>query len=327
MPRFQRLLALCVLVSVALGGSAEPQRAREILAHGVAAADTSPRTLVLSAEERAYLRSLPTISLGFDIDWAPFTYLDADGQPSGIATAYIAYLSKALGIGFERRAYPNWSEGASAFARGEVDMVATTERVTSSLAGGIATEAHGSFPLVIVGREGEPVVKGMAGVASRRIVVTEALAASGRLGNLAPNARPTVAPSLTAALDRVASGAADLFVGDLAAVDIALASHYEDELKILGPAGDFEHIGFAVRPELGRLVPLIDRALRAMPDADKRQILAQRQAAFEKPSGGWSVTALRLLPALIAIGVVLAITLRAFVLLQREMSRRIEIEE
>jgi two-component system sensor histidine kinase EvgS len=135
-----------------------------------------------------------------------------------------------------------------------------------------------------------------------------------------------VAPSLTAALDRVASGSADLVVGDLAVVDVALASHYEDELKVLGPAGDFEHIGFAVRPELSRLVPLIDRALRAMPDADKRQILAERQAAFDTPSGGWSVNAVRLLPALIAIGVVLAVTLRAFVLLQREMSRRIEIE-
>jgi PAS domain S-box-containing protein len=327
MSRFQRLLVLCALVLAAFGVSAEPQSASEVPGHEVAAPDTRPRTLVLSAEERAYLHSLPTISLGFDTDWAPFTYLDADGQPSGIATAYVAYLSKALDIGFERRIYPNWSEVSSAFARGEVDMIATTERVTSSLKGGVATEAHGSFPLVIVGREDEPLVKGMAGVASRRIVVTEALAASGRLGNLAPNARPSVAPSVTAALDRVASGAADLFVGDLAAVDIALASHYEDELKVLGPAGDFEHIGFAVRPELRRLVPLIDRALRAMTDADKRQILAERQAAFGRPSGGWSVTAVRLLPALIAIGVVLAITLRAFVLLQREMSRRIEIEE
>ena len=35
---------------------------------------------------------------------------------------------------------------------------------------------------------------------------------------------------------------------------------------------------------------------------------------------------MRLLPALIAIGVILAVTLRAFVLLQREMARRIETE-
>jgi two-component system, NarL family, sensor histidine kinase EvgS len=325
--RFHRVLALCAFVLAVFGVLAEPQRAQAIVAPKVVAADTGSRTLVLSPEERAYLRSLPTISVGFDTDWAPFAYFDVSGQPSGIASAYIAYLSEALDIGFEHRVYPNWSEGSSAFARGEVDMIATTQRETSILAGGMATEAYGSFPLVIVGREDEPVVKTAARVASRRIVVTEALAASGRLGNLAPNARPTVAPGVTAALDRVASGAADLFVGDLAAVDIALASHYEGELKVLGPAGDSEHIGFAVRPELGRLVPLIDRALRAMPDADKRQILAERQAAFEQPSGGWSVTAVRLLPALIAIGVVLAITLRAFVLLQREMDRRIEIEE
>jgi two-component system sensor histidine kinase EvgS len=120
---------------------------------------------------------------------------------------------------------------------------------------------------------------------------------------------------------------ADLFVGDLVAVDIALAARDDDELKIIGPAGDFEHMSFALRPEFSRLVPLIDRALRAMPYADKQRILAVRQAAFDPPSSGWSVTAMRLLPALIAIGVVLAVTLRAFVLLQREMARRVETEQ
>lgn len=187
MYRFLRLLALCALVMAAFGVSAEPQRAEEIHADAAVAADTGSRTLVLSAEERAYLRSLPTITLSFDTDWAPFTYLDADGQPSGIATAYIEYLSKALDIGFERHVYPNWSEGSSAFARGQIDMIATTERETSSLAGGSVTETYGSFPLVIVGRDREPAVKGPAGLASRRIVVTEALAAGGRLGILAPN--------------------------------------------------------------------------------------------------------------------------------------------
>jgi PAS domain S-box-containing protein len=307
----------------------DPEHLEQIRARwpdGVDAAAGDPRKLILSAEERAYLRSLPVISLGFDTDWAPFTFLDAERQPSGIATAYVTYLSKALDIGFERRLYPNWGDLSNAFAHGQIDMMATTERETPRLTGGIATQSYESYPLVIVGRDGEPVVKGLAEIASRRIVVTGRLAASGRLGNLKPKTGLIVAPTLMAALDRVADGEADLFVGDLGAVDLALAARYEDELKILGPAGDFEHVGFALRPEFKQLVPLIDRALRTMPEADKRRILAARQAAFEKP-GGWSVSALRLLPALIAIGVVLAVTLRAFVLLLREMGRRIETEQ
>src|SRR5471032_2406852 len=285
------------------------------------------QTLNLSVDERAYLRSLPPLTLGVDANWAPFTYVDSSGKSRGIAMAYATYLSKALDIDLERRVYPDWADVSNAFARGQIDMVATTERETPRLAGGISTGLVADYPLVIVGRPDEPVMKGIEQASSRRIVVTARLAASGRLGNLPSGTALIIAPNLNAALDRVARGEADLFVGDLVAVDIALAARYEDELKIIGPAGNFEHMSFALRPEFSRLVPLIDRALSAMSDADKQRILAVRQAALDPPASGWSVSAMRLLPALIAIGVVLAVTLRAFVLLQREMARRVETEQ
>ncbi|MGV7247169.1 PAS domain S-box protein, partial [Caballeronia sp. M23-90] len=109
-------------------------------------------------------------------------------------------------------------------------------------------------------------------------------------------------------------------------VDV-IATRREDQLQGIGPARDFENIGFAVRPEYRRLVPLIDRALRAMPAADKERILQASLVASDPLSSGWSVSAMRLLPVLIAIGVILGVTLRAFVLLQREMARRVETEQ
>jgi two-component system sensor histidine kinase EvgS len=57
--------------------------------------------------------------------------------------------------------YPSWSEVSNAFGRAQVDMMATTERETPRLTGGIAPQPYESFPLVIVGRDGEPVVKGL----------------------------------------------------------------------------------------------------------------------------------------------------------------------
>ena len=345
--RLVRLMTLFVLVCAASGVSADPmrvERAKQIKQyystltrdefrarraepmHGDTATE-QPQTLSLSVDERAYLHSLPLLTLGVDASWAPFTYLDSSAEPSGIALAYTTYLSKALHIDFVRRVYPDWTSVLHAFAGGQVDMVTTTERETPLLAGGIPTGSVADLPLVVVGRSDEPAMMDLAEASARRIVVTARLAASGRPGNVPREAKLIVAPNLNAALDRVARGEADLLVGDLVAVDIALAARYEDDLKIVGMAGEFEQLGFALRPEFSRLVPLIDRALRAMPAADKQRIRAARQAAFDPPSGGWSVTAMRLLPALIAIGVVLAVTLRAFVLLQREMAKRVETEQ
>jgi len=104
-------------------------RRSESAPRSTGSADQSP-TLSLSVDERAYLRSLPPLSLGVDSSWAPFTYLDSSGEPSGIAMAYTTYLSKALDIDFDRRVYPDWLDISKAFARGQIDMIATTERET-----------------------------------------------------------------------------------------------------------------------------------------------------------------------------------------------------
>ena len=264
-PRLARVMTLFMLVLMGSGVSADPVRAEQSLDHystltigalangtaktvmqangepvGVSAdglnesarrgsqtGEEAP-ALDLSADERAYLRSLPPLALGIDTSWAPFTSAESDGHTGGNVLAYTAYLSRALDIDFDPRMYPDWAAVSNAFGNGQVDVIAT-----------------------------------------RR----------------------------------------------------------EDQLQGIGPAHDFENIGFAVRPEYRRLVPLIDRALRAMPAADKERILQASLVASDPLPSGWSVSAMRLLPVLIAIGVILGVTLRAFVLLQREMARRVETEQ
>ncbi len=285
------------------------------------------RPFVMSAQERHYLGSLPPVTVGFDAAWAPFSYVDSNGHASGIGVAYLAYLSKTLGVTFDRRGYADPAAVERAFARGDVDMILTAERNPARLSGGIPTQAHDRYPLVIVGRHGQAAVKSLDDLPLQRVAASERFATDGELAIIAPRAKFVFVRNLDAALDRVANGEVDAAVGDLAAVDLALSSRHDDQLKILGPAGKSESIGFALRPESAALVTLVDRALKAMPEAEKQKINIARQAALAEPQRGWSVNALRLLPALIAIGVVLAITLRAFLLLQREMSRRIETEE
>ena len=157
--RLVRLMTLFVLMWAASSVSAEPLRVERATQStqdystltrdepqarhsepmpGNAGTEQS-HTLSLSADDRAYLRSLPPLTLGVDANWAPFTYVDASGESKGIAMAYATYLSKALHIDLERRVYPDWSDVSNAFARGQIDMLATTERETPRLAGSIPT--------------------------------------------------------------------------------------------------------------------------------------------------------------------------------------------
>ncbi len=64
--------------------------------HSTAAED------LLTAEERAWLASHPTIRLAFEDGYAPMTYVDTQGEIKGLSVDYIQLLENKLGIEFER---------------------------------------------------------------------------------------------------------------------------------------------------------------------------------------------------------------------------------
>ncbi|BCF95806.1 histidine kinase [Paraburkholderia sp. PGU19] len=279
--------------------------------------------LVLSREEQAWLRSLPPLSVGFDADWAPFSTLDDLGRPSGIAADYLDYLGRTLGLSFHRAPAKDWTTTIAGFNRGNVALLATATRNDPQLEHATFTRAYETYPLVIVAREAEPAARSLSDFAARRIVVS--MHSQGALpfelyGVAATHA--TVAPSLDAALKLLAAGGADTLVGNVAEIDAALTREYAGVLKVVSVVREPDPVGFAVRDDLAPLAGLIDRALLAMPASERQRIRQKWVTGDPPPQGGWSVTALRLLPVLIGIGVVLLLTLRAYVLLQREVGRR-----
>ncbi|HEX7911304.1 MAG TPA: transporter substrate-binding domain-containing protein [Paraburkholderia sp.] len=289
--------------------------------------DTTPvptaQRFALTSQEQNWLRSLPPLQVGFDSGWPPFSYVDNSGEPAGVAADYLAYLSRTLGVVFTRAPKADWAAAVEAFQRGELAILATASSNDPRLRNARHTGAYEGYPLVIVGREDEPAARSLNDFASRRIVFSPHAAGSipPAFEHLPPG-HVAVAPSLDEALRRVAAGEADVLVGDVAAVDILLKQRYEGVLKILGTAGAPDALDFAVRPDLSPLADLIDRALLAMPFAEKQRIRQKWVSGNTPESGIWSVTAVRLLPLLIGIGVVLLVTLRAYLLLQREVRLR-----
>ncbi|MET3230610.1 UNVERIFIED_ORG: PAS domain S-box-containing protein [Burkholderia sp. 1263] len=302
-------------------------RARWLSGNFDATSASSMYRLALTSQEQAWLRSLPPIQVGFDNDWPPFSYVDEAGRPAGIAADYLAYLSRTLGVVFNRARTGDWPATVDAFQGGQLAMLATASSSDPRLKNARHTRTYESYPLVIVGREDEPAARSLNDFASRRIVVSAHVAGAVPLAfKQIPADQVAVAPSLDDGLHMVETGEADVLVGNVAAIDILLKERYAGVLKILGTVGESDRLGFAFRANLGPLAGLIDRALLAMPPAEKQRIRQKWVTGNAPETRLWSVNAVRLLPLLIGIGVVLLVTLRAYLLLQREVKLRKETE-
>ncbi|MGF6301673.1 two-component system sensor histidine kinase EvgS [Paraburkholderia sp. WC7.3d] len=281
----------------------------------------------LTPEEKNWLRALPPLQIGFDNDWAPFSYVDAAGRPVGLTADYLAYLSSTLGVVFNRARMADWAATIEAFQRGELAMLSSTSSRAALLDGAERSRVYDSDPLVIVGRSGAPPPCSFNDIASCRVVMSPHVAGSVPLAlEAVPVDHIVVAASLGDALRMVASGEADVLVGNAAAINVQLRQHYVGALRVLDSLGESDSLYFAVREDLSPLVKLIDRALQAMPATEKQRIRRKWVSPAAPDDTIWSVTAVRLLPVLIGIGVVLLVTLRAYVLLQREVRLRKQTE-
>jgi two-component system sensor histidine kinase EvgS len=305
-----------------------PAEQAEIVTHWLGPGADSPpppvsQGLLLTADERAWLAALPPLTVGFDAGWPPFSYVDGVGRMSGIAADYLDYIAATLGVHFVRAHTGDWPATIHAFEHGDVAMLATSSPGDPRLRGAWFSRPYESYPLVIVGREDEPAVRGLVDFSTRRVALPAQAAGSISLaGYHIPDANVTVVPNLPDALALLADGKVDAVVGNVAAIDVELKEAYHGTLKILGTVGEADSLGFAVRPDLAQLAGLIDRALLAMPPAQKERIREKWVRGVADSSVVWSVTAVRLLPLLIGIAVVLVVTLRAYTLLQREMRLR-----
>ncbi|WP_083654646.1 ATP-binding protein [Burkholderia sp. SRS-W-2-2016] len=277
----------------------------------------------LSADERRWLAALSPLQIGFDSDWHPFSYVDDRGRPVGLTADYLGYLSSTLGVQFRRARFDDWAATVAAFRRGELAMLSTASSRGPLLEGASRSRVYASTPLVLVGRSGAAPIRGPEDFATSRVVMSSHVAGWLPLALAAvPPEQIVVARSLGDALRQVASGEADVLAGNAAAIGAQLRQGYQGVLEELGTLGDSDSLYFAVREDLSPLVKLIDRALQAMPAADKQRIRDKWVSAAVPVDTTVSVSAVRLLPALIGIGVVLLVTLRAYLLLQREVRLR-----
>ncbi|WP_321907737.1 ATP-binding protein [Paraburkholderia sp. J11-2] len=307
-------------------GGVRPAAAAAVRARwfdGGAPGEVRPSAFSLSADERAWLRALPPLKVGYDSSWLPFSFTNKAGEPSGMANDYLDYLGRTLGITFERVPVSPWTSAGGALQRGEIALAATAVRDGVFDSGVAYTDAFEHYPLVMVGRRDEPMARSLGDFAGRRIVLAPHVPEMPVL----PGTQVERVASLAAGLAMVDRHEADVLVGNTAALDGPLSGTYLETLKVLGAVGVDDSTAFAVRCDLAPLAGLINRALGAMSPAEQQRIRNRWTAVVSTRAGGWSVNALRLLPLLIVFGVLLLVTLRAYVLLQREMHRRRRAEQ
>ncbi len=286
--------------------------------------------------------------------WPPFDVV-RDGRVAGVSGLSGDLLHALVGpdVVIEAKTFPDMTQLLAAACAGQVDVLMSIARTPERERCVSFTAPYFRASASTVVRRDDHRFVNLAGLATARIAIERGFARERLLRDGLPRASIVTFATTREALAAVLHGDADAYIGFAPVVHVELASEAFRGLRVaFEQGGKALDLRFGVPRERIGLRDQLNRALRSLNPAEAAAIRARwlsgnfGAAAASAASGltlgteetqpiqqkwsspaapneqVWSVSALHLLPVLIGIGSVLLVTLRAYVLLQREVRLR-----
>ncbi len=316
---------LAEALDVALAASSQAQR-DALAKHWLPSLQWSASArLALSQTEKQVLQEALTV--GFAPNAAPLSFTGPDGRPSGLASDYLQRLREA---GATLRIEPShdWFEVREKARRGELQAIIGIPLDSRYLGPNwIFSQPFISVPNVIITAQGSPVLLGLADLQGKRVLLSDPERLRGHVLQQAPEARIIPARSAEQALQRLADGDADAYVGNLALVDQLMRSRFPGQLQIAAPASFNDELALAVDARYAALATTFDRLLLQMTPRE-REALRDDWLATEYHHGvQWSTLRRWGIPLLMILLTALFVYALGYWRLRREVAGRRHVEQ
>ncbi len=284
-------------------------------------------SIPLSEAERVWLSKVPPLRVAFDSTSPPYTLLDRNGRPAGIANDYLREVARSLRLRLTYVPAANWAEAKQLMRDGKVDILPVISPNTEGSATMSFSMAYLDYPVMIVTRADDTSIVGVLDLRGKRVAANTSKFSVRTVTDRLQDTSVIEVPTTESGLARVADGKVDAFVGDFANVDYLIREHFAGRLKIAAPTDDFVVLGMGVSKAYAPLVPLINRVLMNIPERRHQAIRNTWLASRYTYGGSWQEIVRKTLPVTTLVLAFLLIITYAYFRLRRETRQRQRTEE
>jgi two-component system sensor histidine kinase EvgS len=242
-------------------------------AGGVGAAEPGRGPVGLTEADRTWVRSNPTVRVGFDPDFKPFSFRGADGTLQGIDADFLAWLGEATGLRFEPATAATWTEVYAAGVRRETDVLVSTADVPERRGAFLFTQPYLKVPVTIIARDDGPFALTHSDLRTMRVAAPRDYAATLAFARTYPGVATVDCTTIEEALGLVSRGEADAAVTNLTNASFVIKTAGLTNLKIAGVLPEHFELRLAVRADRPELHALLDRAVAMIPPERMATIL------------------------------------------------------
>ncbi|MFT7413925.1 MAG: diguanylate cyclase (GGDEF)-like protein/PAS domain S-box-containing protein [Methylophagaceae bacterium] len=221
-------------------------------------------TINLTEQEQTWLNAHHLITVGIDPDFAPYESIDANGHYVGMVADYLDLIEEKLGVKFEIHGDKSWAETLNMGMHGELDMLSSAVPTPERSQHLIFVKPFKSSPIVIIDSGRGEFIGKLENLQNKRVVVEKGYFMEEMLKTQHPNIRLLVAESTKEALNLIAAGKADAYVGDAGITNYIIKELGLLNLRFSGQTPYSSQQSIAVYKDNVELASIMNKAMEAI---------------------------------------------------------------
>lgn len=285
--------------------------------------NVNDKNIDLSADEMNWLLENKIVHVATDPTEAPFVLMGQNGEISGLTGAYLNKIGEKLNIKFVSSPSQNWSESVEKIKAKEADVISVVTPTEERREYLNFTDAYVNVAHMIFARENEEVFANMDGLIGRKVAQVESFAVATFIKEDFPDIEIIEASTVSGALQLVAKGEADAYVGSM---PMAYYSIEREGFTNIVVVGDTHYRGtnaFGVRKELPLLASAMQKALVSITPFERAEISRTWLGSRNEESLDYGLIA-RIVGVTFLLLVIILIWNNS---LRREVGRRVSVEK
>ncbi|MBT8367438.1 MAG: transporter substrate-binding domain-containing protein [Deltaproteobacteria bacterium] len=234
------------------------------------------REIELDPKEIAWLAAHPNIRIGADPDYAPYSFVNDNGQFSGVSADFVRILNERLGIDMRMVPGLTWQDILDGARQRTIDVIPTARETPEKEEYLNFSQSYIPTPLVIITRNDNSRIKSRYDIEGEKIALVRGYAGHEQLAKEFPSIETFWYAKPLYALRAVSTGRADAYIGSQGRSSYLIGRHAMTNLKIAAIYDDSpDGQRFGVRKDWPELAAILDKALDTIPADDRFKIMSK----------------------------------------------------
>lgn len=228
--------------------------------------------LQITNEEKAWLNAHPVIKVGIDPTFAPYEWLNENGEHVGLSADYLRKIENLLGVKFEAVKTNSFAQSIELAKRGEIDMLTDVNKTPEREQYLAFTQAYMSNPVIIVDNGTNDLIGGLAKLAGKKLAIEKGYFISELIARDYPQIQIVNVTNVQDALMSLSKNEVDAYVADAGAVNYEIRRSGMFNLRFAGETEYRSNHRMGVLKNHAPLLSLLTKSLNAISEQEKTDI-------------------------------------------------------